>query len=114
MLNGGLDTSESEFLLKMRAPWDDPENHYTYPKGAATMTITLEIKPEVEAELTAQAAARGMDVPSYAASLLEKAAQPAEQPKAKKSLVEFFRESPLVGLELDLERDKDTGRDIEL
>ena len=31
-----------------------------------------------------------------------------------KSLVQFFRESPLVGLDLDLERDKDTGRDIEL
>lgn len=31
-----------------------------------------------------------------------------------KSLVQFFRESPLVGLELDLERDGDTGRDIEL
>ena len=31
-----------------------------------------------------------------------------------KSLVQFFRESPLVGLELDFERDKDTGRDIEL
>jgi antitoxin Phd len=31
-----------------------------------------------------------------------------------KSIVRFFRESPLVGLELDLERDKDTGRDIEL
>jgi prevent-host-death family protein len=31
-----------------------------------------------------------------------------------KSLVQFFRQSPLVGLELDLERDKDTGRDIEL
>lgn len=30
------------------------------------------------------------------------------------SLVRFFRESPLVGLELDLERDRDTGRDIEL
>jgi hypothetical protein len=30
------------------------------------------------------------------------------------SLVQFFRESPLVGLELDLERDNDTGRDIEL
>jgi len=78
------------------------------------MTITLEIKPEVEAELAAQAAAHGMDVPSYAAVLLEKAAQPSDQPKPKNSLVEFFRESPLVGLELDLERDKDTGRDIEL
>ena len=31
-----------------------------------------------------------------------------------KSLVQFFRESPLVGLELEFERDKDTGRDIEL
>ena len=31
-----------------------------------------------------------------------------------KSLVQFFRASPLVGLELDLARDKDTGRGIEL
>jgi antitoxin Phd len=30
-----------------------------------------------------------------------------------KSLVQFFRESPLVGLDLDLERDKDMGRDVE-
>jgi antitoxin Phd len=31
-----------------------------------------------------------------------------------KSIVQFFRESPLVGVELDLERDRSTGRDIEL
>jgi antitoxin Phd len=31
-----------------------------------------------------------------------------------KSLVQFFRESPLVGVDLDLERDRDEGRDIEL
>ena len=40
-----------------------------------------------------------------------------EQLKAKsrrKSLVEFFRQSPLVGIELHLERDKDTGREITL
>jgi Arc/MetJ-type ribon-helix-helix transcriptional regulator len=30
------------------------------------------------------------------------------------SLLQFFRESPLVGLDLDLERDKDMGRDIVL
>lgn len=76
------------------------------------MTITIEIKPEIEAELAAQAAACGMNVPAYAAALLERATQPA--PKPKKGLVEFLRESPLMGLELDLERDKDTGRDIEL
>ena len=43
------------------------------------MTITLDIKPELEAELAAQAAARGMDVLAYAAILLEQAAQPAER-----------------------------------
>ena len=31
-----------------------------------------------------------------------------------KSIVQFFRESPLVGVDLDLKRDKDTGRDVEL
>jgi antitoxin Phd len=35
----------------------------------------------------------------------------AHQPK---NLVQFFRESPLVGLELDFERDRDPGRDITL
>jgi antitoxin Phd len=35
----------------------------------------------------------------------------ARQPK---SIVQFFRESPLVGVKLDLKRDKDTGRDVEL
>ena len=31
-----------------------------------------------------------------------------------KSLLQFFRESPLVGLDLEFERNKDTTRDIEL
>jgi antitoxin Phd len=35
----------------------------------------------------------------------------ARQPK---SLVQFFRESPLVGLELSFERDPDSGRELEL
>jgi len=35
----------------------------------------------------------------------------ARQPK---SIVQFFRQSPLAGVMLDWERDKDTGRDVEL
>lgn len=31
-----------------------------------------------------------------------------------KSLVQFFRQSPLVGVELDLTRDRDPGRDVDL
>jgi hypothetical protein len=78
------------------------------------MTITIEIKPEFEAELAAQAAARGMDVSTYAASLLEQAAQPAKPEPRKQNLSEFLMNSPLAGSGINLERDKDTGRDIEL
>lgn len=35
----------------------------------------------------------------------------ARQPK---SLVQFFRQSPFVGLDMKLERSKDTGRKVEL
>jgi len=31
-----------------------------------------------------------------------------------KSIVQFFRESPLAGVDLDLERDQDTGRELDL
>ncbi len=31
-----------------------------------------------------------------------------------KNLVQFFRQSPLVGVDLDLERDRDPGRDTDL
>jgi antitoxin Phd len=39
----------------------------------------------------------------------ERLAGKAHQPK---SLLQFFRESPLVGIELDLQRSKDEGRNI--
>jgi hypothetical protein len=38
------------------------------------MTITIDIKPEVQEELTRQAAAQGVEIGTYAASLLEEAA----------------------------------------
>jgi len=78
------------------------------------MSITLHIKPEVEAELSRQAAAQGRAVESYAASLLEEAVHlPAASPAPPaKDMVELF--APLRGLNLDFERDRDTGRDINL
>ena len=38
------------------------------------MTITVDIRPEVQAELARQAAAQGRAIEAYAASLLEEAA----------------------------------------
>ena len=52
------------------------------------MTITINIKPEIEAELTRQAEIHGMDVPAYAASLLEQAAKPP-QPDVDRDLGKF-------------------------
>ena len=78
------------------------------------MTITIDITPEVKAAFARQAAAQGREVESYAASLLAEAVQlPAEQPATPaKDMVELF--APLRGLNLDFERDRDTGRDINL
>jgi len=41
------------------------------------MTLTIEIKPELQRELAAQAAAHGAAVEAYAARLIEEAIQPA-------------------------------------
>lgn len=81
------------------------------------MTITLEIRPELQDELARQAAAHGMEIDSYAASLLEEAAHIAAvggtkaSPLPAKDMVELF--APLRGLNLNFERDRDPGRDIE-
>jgi hypothetical protein len=80
------------------------------------LTITLEIRPELHDELAQQAAAHGLGIGAYAASLLEEAAHAASVkptlPTAAKDMVELF--APLRGLDLDFERDRDTGRDISL
>lgn len=79
------------------------------------MTIKLEISPEVQAELARQAAAHGRAIESYAATLLEQAIRVpvATLPEgAAKDMVELF--APLRGLNIEFERDRDAGRDIQL
>ena len=91
------------------------------------MTIQVELSAETEARLAIQAAARRMDVPAYAATLLERAALPAahespgrnalsvrQRPAGRKSLSQLFADSPSKGLDLDFERDPDFGREIAL
>ncbi len=45
---------------------------------------------------------------------LEEFEQLVDRARKPKSLVRFFAESPLVGLQLNLERNPDTGRDVKL
>jgi len=85
-------------------------------------TITVEVTPELQAELARQAAAQGRALEAHAASLLEEAAHlptaaptsRRKRPPGRKSLVELFAESPLRGLELDFSRNKSTGRSVDL
>jgi hypothetical protein len=83
---------------------------YTGPR----MTLMIEVEPDVERELAARAAVHGMDVPAYAASLLERVARPEERHERKQTFSEFLMQSPLAGSGINLERDTDPGRTIEL
>ncbi len=82
------------------------------------MTITVDIKPEVQAELARRAASSGKPVEDYAASLLERAVRVPAEPEVQpvKNLVELF--APVRGLfadgELDFSRNPSTGRSVDL
>ncbi len=79
------------------------------------MTITLDIRPEVQAELARQAAQQGRAIEAIAADLLDEALHAPRSPHPAiqaKDLVELF--APLRGLNIDFERDRDPGRDLEL
>jgi hypothetical protein len=69
------------------------------------MTIVIDIKPEVQAELSRRAAAQGVDISAYAASLLEEAAHvPAGSKNISESqldntlqeLAQFSQKIPLL------------------
>ena len=86
------------------------------------MTITVEVRPEVEAVLARQAAACGRGLEAHAACLLEEAARlPSASvrsgaPAEANDLVELF--APVRGLfadgELDFSRNPSAARPIDL
>ncbi len=87
------------------------------------MTITVDISPEVQAELARQAASRGSAIEDYAASLLEGAVRlPAGQStdagerkhEGRKSLVEVCAMVKGMTEGLDFSRKPSTGRPIDL
>ena len=87
------------------------------------MTITVDIRPEVQAELARQAASRGRAIEDYAATLLEEAAHlPAEAPanaekrnrEGRKSLVEVCAMVGGLTDDVDFSRNPSTDRPVEL
>jgi hypothetical protein len=77
--------------------------------------LKLELKPDIQAGLLAQAHARGLSLEAYLDEVLERAAAtPKARPVGRKSLAKLFAESPLKGLDLKFERDQETGRPVKL
>ncbi len=73
------------------------------------MTV-IELPDDQAAALKAKAAAQGLSLEDWFKKLA--VAETLGPPET--SLIQFFRDSPLVGLELNFERDRDSGRDINL
>jgi hypothetical protein len=87
------------------------------------MTITIDIRPEIQAELARQAAAHGMGIDAYTASLLEEAVHfPSgaltnagkQQREGNKSLVEVCAMVRGLTDDVDFSRDPSTGRPVDL
>ena len=85
------------------------------------MTITLDIKPEVQAELARQAAVQGRAIEAVAVALLEEAVHlPAEPAKGKterrtgQSLVEVCAMVRGLTDDVDFSRNPSTGRPVDL
>lgn len=84
------------------------------------MTITLNVRPEVKAELARQAAAQGCALEVYAASLLEDAVHvPVEAPRSQNDLSqstlrEVFESVRGLADDVDFGRNKSTARPVDL
>ena len=83
--------------------------------GKGIKPLKLDLKPDIEAGLVVQAHARGLSLEVYLDEVLRRAAAPKKpRPADRKSLARLFSESPLKGLDLKFERDRDTGRPVKL
>jgi hypothetical protein len=87
------------------------------------MTITVDIRPEVQAELARQAASRGSAIEDYAATLLEEAihlptgmpiSAERRKPEGRKGLVEVCAMVRGLTDDVDFSRDPYTDRPVEL
>jgi len=81
------------------------------------MTVTLNLKPEVEKGLIARARERGVSLDDYLQEIVTReAGVPPSSPSSTeaKNLSDLLLNSPFAGADLNLERSRDYPRPTEL
>ena len=80
------------------------------------MTITLKPEQEriIQEEIRSGRFRSPDEVVGHALTTLQKMERKPRSAQPRKNLAQFLMESPLAGAELDLERQKDYGRPIDL
>ena len=80
--------------------------------------MTIDLKPEQERIIQAEIASGHFRSPDevldHALAALQEKEHEREAAAPRKNLAEFLMDSPLAGAELNLERQKDYGRPIDL
>jgi hypothetical protein len=78
------------------------------------MTLTINLHPETERGLLAQARAKGISPADLIEEIVAREVKSGDSPSGAdaKNLVELFENSPFKGLSMTFERDQDYGRDI--
>lgn len=80
--------------------------------------MTIDLKPEqermIQAEIESGRFRSAGEVLDYALAALQEKEHKGEAPAPRKNLAQFLMESPLAGAGLNLERQKDYGRLVDL
>lgn len=66
------------------------------------MSITLQLPPELESELAAEAAKLGLSLHEYALRLLSASRAPGSQPRDGAELVAYWQAAALIGTRPDI------------
>ena len=96
------------FILKRGGRFHD--------SGESALSVTLNLTPEVERGLTAQAREHGVSLNEYLQEIVTRAARLSTAlplPKAK-NLSDLLLNSPFAGANLNLERSRDYPRSVEI
>jgi hypothetical protein len=79
------------------------------------MTVTIDLKPEVQKKLAAEARKRGMSLHDYLQEIVVREAHLSNVPPVtqESNLSDLLLNSPFAGANLDLERSRDFPRQID-